>query len=136
MKHILVPAGVLLLLTSGCTTPASYVAAHPELPANIANSIRQGDVVAGMTRDQVQLVWGSPERKSVWDGGDSWSYKRPANRGAGGSAGGPGMPPVPSTMQQDQEPADIFPVGGVKPQKMVYFRGDRVVLVEKAAGEL
>ena len=37
-----------------------YLARHPELPAPMANALSKQELVAGLTKEQVQLVWGPP----------------------------------------------------------------------------
>lgn len=135
MKHTTFLATFLLM--AGCVaSPESYLAAHPETPSHIASSMRRGDVVAGMTREQVRLIWGMPDSKAEWSEGDSWAYVR------SGHGGTPRLPEWGATpvkiddSTQDQTPPSSPPMVGGKPRRMVYFRGDQVVLVEKAAGEL
>lgn len=131
----IIPAALLM---AGCVgSTESYLAAHPETSASIAASMRQKDVVEGMTREQVRLVWGMPSSKPGWSQGDSWAYNRSANAensnklGQWGNAPGTG-----GGAQQEQMPFGFVQENGGKPRRMVYFRGDQVVLVEKAAGEL
>lgn len=39
-----------------------YLEEHPDLPGPIADALAQHELVAGMTKEQVQLVWGPPDR--------------------------------------------------------------------------
>lgn len=133
--------GAAVLLTAGCVaSPESYLAAHPEMPARIAASIRQRNVVEGMTREQVRLVWGMPDSKPGWSEGDSWAYQRSGNGGGQASSSSWGMPFNNSnnTDSSQQSQSSLYaPRSPSSPvRRMVYFRGDQVVLVEKAAGEL
>lgn len=140
MKITLVPVFAIAtaLLMGGCVdSPQSYLAAHRDIPPNIAASMRQGDVVAGMTREQVRIIWGTPDRKGGWSGGASWTYIRSGNGGADRLSSTWGQPiNNGTTAQQNQLPLSPSMMTAGKPRRMVYFRGDQVVLVEKAEGEL
>lgn len=135
MKHIL--ALSLALLMIGCVaSPESYLTAHPGTPPNIAASIRQGDVVVGMTREQVRLVWGMPNSKAEWSGGDSWAYTRSGYQGVEKLPSEWGMPVNSARNKQPSQASFAPPMQPAgKPRKMVYFHGDQVVVVEKAEGE-
>ena len=82
MKNIvLVIAAASICLFAGCSTPArDYAAKHPELsPAHrqilMNGKIPDGDAVAGMTRDQIQLVMGQDATQyTKVDGHDAWIY--------------------------------------------------------------
>ena len=39
-----------------------YVEQHPATPASVAETLRRGDVVPGLTKEQVRLLWGPPTR--------------------------------------------------------------------------
>lgn len=128
-------SAVALLLAGCAASPESYLAAHPETPARIAASIRQRDVVEGMNREQVRAAWGTPDSKPGWAEGESWCYQRSTHDSAQGLSTDWGTPFNNKTdsSQQRQSP---FGTLAPSPKRMVYFRGEQVVLVEKAAGEL
>lgn len=73
---------VLAYTLAGCASPAqAYVKQHPELPAahqQILNTgkIPDGNAVAGMTREQIQLAMGGTEPAQYLkvDGHDAWVY--------------------------------------------------------------
>jgi outer membrane protein assembly factor BamE (lipoprotein component of BamABCDE complex) len=69
------------LVLAGCTSPAqTYARQHPELSAKqleILNTgkIPDGDAIAGMTREQIQLAMGvEPAQYTKVDGQDAWVY--------------------------------------------------------------
>ncbi|MEI9894726.1 MAG: hypothetical protein WDN28_12765 [Chthoniobacter sp.] len=69
------------LALAGCASPAqTYAKQHPELTAKqlqILNTgkIPDGDAVAGMTREQIQLAMGvEPAQYTKIDGQDAWIY--------------------------------------------------------------
>jgi len=68
-------------LLSGCGTPGqTYAKQHPELPAPhrqilMTGKIPDGDAVAGMTREQIQIVMGvDATQYTKVDGHDAWVY--------------------------------------------------------------
>ncbi|HEY3898483.1 MAG TPA: hypothetical protein VGM54_07715 [Chthoniobacter sp.] len=77
---------LLLLATcllSGCGTPGqTYAKQHPELsPAHLqilkTGKVPDGDAIAGMTREQVQIAMGvDPAQYTKVDGHDAWVYVR------------------------------------------------------------
>jgi outer membrane protein assembly factor BamE (lipoprotein component of BamABCDE complex) len=77
---------VLLLaacLISGCGTPGQvYAKQHPDLsPAHLqilkTGKVPDGDAIAGMTREQVQIAMGvEPAQYTKVDGHDAWIYVR------------------------------------------------------------
>jgi len=79
---------------AGCASPSqNYAKQHPELPAQhlqILNSgkIPDGTAVAGMTREQVQLVMGvEPVQYLKVDGHDAWVYVKKKLSSAGINSG-------------------------------------------------
>lgn len=74
------PSAAVLLATSvfisGCVhVPLSarasfrreqYLSTHPELPPTILKAIQDGHVIAGMDREQVRAVLGTPLKTSVF----------------------------------------------------------------------
>ena len=80
-----IPALLLLAscLISGCGTPGiTYAKQHPELPpAHLqilkTGKVPDGDAIAGMTREQVQIAMGvEPAQYTKVDGHDAWVYVR------------------------------------------------------------
>ena len=78
---------ILLLLTaticlfSACGTPGqAYVKQHPDLPKEhkqilLTGKIPDGDAVAGMSREEIQLVMGPDVTQyTKVDGHDAWVY--------------------------------------------------------------
>ncbi len=72
---------ILTVALAGCASPAqTYAKQHPELSApqlQILNTgkIPDGDAVAGMTREQIQLAMGmEPTQYTKVDGQDAWVY--------------------------------------------------------------
>jgi hypothetical protein len=68
---------------SGCGTPGqAYAKQHPELsPTQLqilkTGKVPDGDAIAGMTREQVQLAMGvEPAQYTKVDGHDAWVYVR------------------------------------------------------------
>lgn len=48
-----------------------FLERNPHLPEDIRQAIRQGKVIRGMTKSQVEEVWGEPH----WRGRNRWEYK-------------------------------------------------------------
>jgi len=76
---------VLLLaagLLCGCSAGQAYAKKHPELPPQQLQFLRtgkvpEGDGIAGMTREQVQIAMGmEPTQYTKVDGHDAWVYVR------------------------------------------------------------
>lgn len=127
-----------LLVVSCATSPESYLAAHPDTPANIASSLRQGDVIVGMTREQARIAWGAPSATAEWTGGDSWLYYRSSADDARSrmSTWGSEFDTKNHVPDMKTTASNPFSTTPTKPRRMLYFRGDQVVNVEKAPGEL
>lgn len=77
-----IPVFCLLLFIVGCETTQpmtlinkdlrlDYLRSNPHLPEKTRKAIRQGQVIPGMTKDQVLEVWGEPH----WRGQSRWEYK-------------------------------------------------------------
>jgi outer membrane protein assembly factor BamE (lipoprotein component of BamABCDE complex) len=78
---LLLPLAACLI--SGCGTPGlNYAKQHPELsPAHLqilkTGKVPDGDAIAGMTREQVQIAMGvEPAQYTKVDGHDAWVYVR------------------------------------------------------------
>jgi outer membrane protein assembly factor BamE (lipoprotein component of BamABCDE complex) len=80
-----IPLPILLLacILSGCTTPGqTYAKQHSELPPKQLEFLKtgkvpDGDAIAGMTREQVQIAMGiEPTQYAKIDGHDAWVYVR------------------------------------------------------------
>jgi outer membrane protein assembly factor BamE (lipoprotein component of BamABCDE complex) len=60
-KKILFITIIIMSLLIGCyTSREGYVSAHPELKPNIKEAILKGEIVAGMTREEVRASLGEP----------------------------------------------------------------------------
>ncbi len=74
-------AGLIVFL-AGCVSPAGrradYLDTHPELSEKVSKAISSGELVSGMTMDEVRASWGEPDMitKSVSEEGvdQIWSY--------------------------------------------------------------
>ena len=56
-----------------------YLEDHPELPPAIADALARHELIIGLTKAQVQLLWGPPDRTQH----DIWYYRLPHARGIG-----------------------------------------------------
>ena len=64
----------------------SYVMEHPHTPLRVRQAMVRGEVVPGMTKKAVRIVWGDPEEiERTGKKTESWRYTRhiPGNVGAG-----------------------------------------------------
>lgn len=70
-------------LSIGCyASREGYVSAHPELNPQIKEAILKGEIIAGMTEEEVKASWGSPYQIINKDEGDFYYvYMRPGSRG-------------------------------------------------------
>ena len=79
-----------VLLFIGCAThkfafdakkASAYLATHQDRPANIINALSAGRPVVGMTEEEVELCWGTPQKKITGEFDNvptvSWSYLEP-----------------------------------------------------------
>ncbi len=62
-----------------------YVLEHPETAKEIADCILKGQVMEGMSMDEVRASWGEPTEKQITTGDDGlvyelWYYMRAADR--------------------------------------------------------
>ena len=69
MKFLL----IALLLLGGCATPISqeFIDNNPEYNWDM---ISKGSVVVGMSKDEILLSWGRPNRIDRASYGDTWTY--------------------------------------------------------------
>jgi outer membrane protein assembly factor BamE (lipoprotein component of BamABCDE complex) len=82
LKNIVYPLGIAAtLFLAGCGTPAiNYAKHHPELSTEhrqimMTGKIPDGSAVAGMTREQIQLIMGNDATQyTKVDGHDAWVY--------------------------------------------------------------
>ncbi len=87
MRQILILSLVALcavLALSACSSVdqgamkrSLYVDQHPELPAPMADAIREGQISVGMTQEMVQVAWGKPVRTqpvTQVDAVSEWTY--------------------------------------------------------------
>src|SRR5262245_3546650 len=61
----------------GAMKRSLYVDQHPELPATMADAIRDGQITVGMTQEMVQVAWGKPVRMgqvTQLDAASEWTY--------------------------------------------------------------
>ena len=96
LKLIIIEGGIFLLAVTGCAangplikpdrnTRQGYASQHPELSAEIRQAILEGNVIKGMTKEEVIASWGKPSRTvdfgaetnpSFYDPGvEGWWYK-------------------------------------------------------------
>ena len=80
-----------LILLAGCASQdrqrSDYVAANPDLDPEIRQTILNGQIRRGMTKDQVLASWGPPcwwchgTSENSW--GDTWEYNAFGSSGYG-----------------------------------------------------
>jgi hypothetical protein len=82
-SFLLLPVFAVALLIGGCSTPRSaYVSQHPDLPAEhrrilLAGTIKYGDPVEGMTKEEIRLTMGKePAKTETVEGEDVWTWVR------------------------------------------------------------
>jgi hypothetical protein len=82
-KHILIAVAVLLISVSACTQSIRYSPDEiKDFPPSIQESIRNNEVVVGMTKLQVRYSWGGPDEIIVLRPTDTgkerieWAYKK------------------------------------------------------------
>ncbi len=132
-----------LTLLAGCANPGqSYVQQHPELSAEqrkvmAAGRLKNGDAVAGLTREQVRLVMGrDPDQFTKIGGEDAWVWTRVKVIGFG-----PGLtqPADEAGAGRRDETARGVPDAGSattgQERTTVYFQGNRATRVVVGDGE-
>ncbi|MHB9071936.1 MAG: outer membrane protein assembly factor BamE domain-containing protein [Desulfobaccales bacterium] len=74
---------LILSLLIGCyVSREGYVSAHPELNPTIKEAILRGEVLEGMTEDEVRASWGSPNQIVKGTEGDFYYvYVKPGGKG-------------------------------------------------------
>jgi hypothetical protein len=77
----LLPIFVVALLIFGCASPrGTYVSQHPELPVDhrriiLSGTIKYGDPVVGMTKEEISLTMGKPPtRTDSINGEEAWIW--------------------------------------------------------------
>ncbi len=96
LSTILMGSTVLFLMVTGCAANGplikpnhnsrqGYINQHPELTQEIMQAILEGEVIAGMTKEQVVVSWGKPSKTddfstdpNAWwydPRGEGWWYK-------------------------------------------------------------
>ena len=73
------------LLKPGFSFRSGYINNHPELAVGVKNAILKGEVIKGMTKDEVRASWGKPttmddlsETPHAWwyeENAEGWWYK-------------------------------------------------------------
>ena len=132
-----------LALLAGCANPGqSYVQQHPELTAEqrkvmAAGRLKNGDAVAGLTREQVRLVMGrDPDQFTKIGSEDAWVWMRVKVIGFG-----PGLTqPVDDagTGRRDETARGVPDAGSAttgQERTTVYFQGNRATRVVVGDGE-
>ena len=141
MKHALFLLPLALL--AGCANPGqSYVQQHPELTAEqrkvmAAGRLKNGDAVAGLTREQMRLVMGrDPDQFTKIGDEDAWVWMRVKVLGFG-----PGLAqPVDEagTGRRDETlrgVPDAGPATTGQERTTVYFQANRATRVVVGDGE-
>jgi outer membrane protein assembly factor BamE (lipoprotein component of BamABCDE complex) len=82
-KKILFVIILIMSLSIGCYAPREgYVSAHPELNPKIKEAILRGEVLEGMTEDEVRASWGRPAQIVKGTEGDFYYvYMKPGSKG-------------------------------------------------------
>ncbi len=89
MRHqCILTVSALLILLSACATAQgrreAYISENSNLKPEIADAIREGRIMKGMTDDDVRAAWGDPKRETVTvaEGGTSkiWAYETPIGK--------------------------------------------------------
>jgi len=80
---LLLPIFAAAFLISGCASPrGTYVSQHPDLPEDhrrilLAGTLKYGDLVSGMTKEEISLTMGKPPtRTETIDGEEAWIWVR------------------------------------------------------------
>lgn len=55
-------AGCVLPLVESDESRMAYLQTHPDLDVEVAEAIRRGKVISGMSRENVEACWGSPSK--------------------------------------------------------------------------
>jgi len=78
---------LIMSLLMGCSVSReAYVSAHPELNSTIKEAIIKGEVLEGMTEDEVRASWGRPNQIVKGTEGDFYYvYVKPGGKGGGHS---------------------------------------------------
>ena len=72
---------ILMIMLTGCVSPAQradFVNAHPKISDEYKQAILHGQIMKGITKDEVRASWGNPcsycygTTHNSW--GDSWEY--------------------------------------------------------------
>lgn len=76
----------LSIAAVGCSSAEAqrkkYVSAHPDLPENVRGAILAGDLLPGMTKEQVIATWGKPLDTATQEEGEGnverwvWGYQQ------------------------------------------------------------
>lgn len=82
-NQILLIIILIMSLSIGCyTSREGYISAHPELNPRIKEAIIKGEILAGMTEDEVRASWGSPSQIVKGTEGDFYYvYVKPGAKG-------------------------------------------------------
>jgi hypothetical protein len=85
-NKILFISVLIMLFSIGCAvSKEGYISAHPELNPKIKEAIIKGEVLEGMTEDEVKASWGSPYQIVQGTEGDFYYvYLKPGSRGRHG----------------------------------------------------
>ena len=132
-----------LALLAGCANPGqSYVQQHPELTAEqrkvmAAGRLKNGDVVAGLTREQVRLVMGrDPDQFTKIGSEDAWVWLRTKVIGFGPGLAQPAD--EAGTGRRDETARGVPDAGAAttgQERTTVYFQGNRATRVVVGEGE-
>lgn len=77
---------LIMSLLIGCSVSREgYISAHPELNPKIKEAIIKGEVLEGMTEDEVKASWGRPYQIVQGTEGDFYYvYLKPGSKGRHG----------------------------------------------------
>jgi outer membrane protein assembly factor BamE (lipoprotein component of BamABCDE complex) len=62
LKKLCMIISIMSLLIGCSVSREGYISAHPELNPKIKEAIIKGEVLEGMTEDEVKASWGSPSQ--------------------------------------------------------------------------
>jgi hypothetical protein len=134
---------------SGCATPRQdYVKQHPEMTPEhrkilLAGRIKNGDPVAGMTRDEIRLVMGrDPDQFTTINGEEAWVWVNEKSveisstddNNSGVKSDGSGRPSIGGKRHGDKKSGNSS--GGKQNKTTVFLSGGHATRAEVGEGSL